>query len=88
MKDILNNTMTREEFNELTAEQQWQWIIDNKEQIMLIELDNDCTYVSAPCFKEEGNEECTGSISTKSYLGNGWGINHLITALGIQCTGV
>lgn len=80
--------MTRTEFELLDPEQQWKWVIDNKEKISLIELDNDCTYICSQCFKEAGNEECSGSISMKSYLGNGWGIDHLMTALGIECRGV
>jgi hypothetical protein len=80
--------MNRDKFKELTPEQQWKWVIENKDKITLIELDNDCTYICAECFKEAGNSECTGSISMESYLGNGWGINHLISALGIECRGV
>ena len=80
--------MTRTEFEELTPEQQWKWVIDNKEKISLIELDNDCTYISSECFKEVGNEECSGSISIKSYLGHSSGVFHLMAALGIECRGV
>ena len=80
--------MTREEFEKLTPEKQWQWIVDNKSQVTLIELDNDCTYIHHPDFKEPGNDECTGSITMESYLGNGWGIKHLMKALGIECRGV
>ncbi len=80
--------MNREEFEELSPEHQWKWITENKDKIDQIELDNDCTYVYSSCFKIEGEDECSGSISMKSYLGNGWGINHLMQALGIKCTGV
>jgi hypothetical protein len=80
--------MTREKFKNLTDQEQWSWVIANKEEILLIELDNDCTYVSAARFKEEGNDECNGSISMKSYLGHGYGIFHLMKTIGIECTGV
>jgi len=80
--------MTRKEFEELTAEEQWQWVIDNKEQITQIDLDNDCTYVVADCFKVPDEPECTGSISMKSWLGNGHGLYDLFDALGIKCEGV
>lgn len=80
--------MNREKFKLLTPEAQWKWVIENKSEINLIELDNDITYICVDRFKEEGNDECNGSISMKSYLGNGWGINHLVKALGIECSGV
>lgn len=80
--------MTANEFNKLDPEEQWKWVIDNKEKVTQIELDNDCTYVLSPLFKEEDNEYYQGRISMKSYLGNGWGIDHLLEALGIKCAGV
>ncbi len=80
--------MTRKEFEQLEPDQQWLWVVNNKEEILLIELDNDVTYVTAARFKEDGNDECRGSISMKSYLGNGWGIDHLLEALGITVEGV
>lgn len=80
--------MNRDKFEKLTPEQQWKWVIDNKDKIDIVELDNDCTYICSSCFKEEGNDECSGSLAMESYLGNGWGINHLMAALGIKCTRV
>ncbi len=80
--------MTREEFKSLNADGQWLWVIKNKAQVKLISLDNDATYVECDCFKEPGNSECTGSITMRSWLGNSWGIDHLLNALEIQCEGV
>lgn len=80
--------MNRNKFDELTGQEQWLWVITNKEEISLIELDNDCTYVCADRFKEVGNEECSGSITMKSYLGHGCGLHHLFKAIGIKCSDV
>ena len=80
--------MTREEFMQLTDLNQWEWVIKNKELITLIKLDNDSTYVCCDLFKEEGNPECSGSTSMKSYIGNDKGIFHLLFAIGIKCQGV
>lgn len=80
--------MTRKQFEKLEADEQWQWVIDNRKVINSIALDNDSTYIRSDCFKEKGNDECNGSISMKSFLGNGWGIDHLLSALGIESEGV
>ena len=80
--------MNRKIFDEMTESAQWQWVINNKEKINLIELDNDTTYVCADCFKEEGNEECSGYIAMKADIGNRWGIYHLLNALKIKNQGV
>ena len=81
------NNMTKTEFNELTSQEQWKWVLDNKEKISLIELDNDVTYVSSVCFKEDDDEE-TGSVSMKTWLGRDEGITDLMLALGIECQDV
>lgn len=80
--------MTRKQFEKLDEQEQWNWVVANAKQINSIALDNDTTYVMSDCFKEKGNDECNGSITMKSFLGNGWGIDHLLEALGIKSEGV
>lgn len=78
--------ITRQQFEALPAQEQWLWVITNKEDIsLLIELDNDCTYVTSDYFKVG---EDNGSVTMKSYLGISEGLFHLVKSIGIECTGV
>lgn len=80
--------MKRKEFENLSAQDQWLFVLTHKDQILLVELDNDVTYVTSPLFKIEGEDEDNGSVTMKSYLGISNGLFHLFKGLGVECTGV
>jgi hypothetical protein len=68
--------MKQEQFKTLTSEQQWKWVVDNKEMIEQVDLDNDGTWVSL----KGSDDEC---LTMKAYLGWDDGVQHLLTAIGI-----
>ena len=71
------------QLNNLTSQDQWKFIIDNKDSISSIDLDNDVTYVNW-----KGDKESEYSTSTIDYIGNGPGVELLFHALGIEAQGV
>jgi hypothetical protein len=81
--------MNRAEFKKLSPEDQWQWVFENRDQVELITLDNDSTYVKSPLFLEPGDEdEENNEAPMKSWLGNGPGVYDLLSAIGISSESV
>lgn len=66
--------MNKQKFDTLSEKRQWAWLLENKEAVEQIELDNDETYIS---FKGE-EDECR----FKADIGNRQGVNYLLEALG------
>jgi hypothetical protein len=76
--------MTLKEFENLSEQEQWNWVVRNSDSVKLIELDNDETYIRLKEWDEE-----TGEYSRfKDWLGNGPGVGLLLNALGIENSGV
>lgn len=75
----MNYQKERNNFNALTAKEQWFFAIHNKEQIK-IELDNDDTYFT---FINDKSEEPV-VFTFDCYLGSSEGAFHLLEALGFN----
>lgn len=72
--------MTVAEFDALNEQEQWNWVVRNSDSVKIIELDNDETDIRLKEWDEENGEYSR----FKSWLGNGPGIENLLTALGIE----
>lgn len=75
--------MTQKEFNKLGSVGQFKWLIENKDQVQQIELDNDITYIILNAATEE-----EPYITTMNYLGWDAGVKDLLTAIGFNAQGV
>lgn len=67
------------ELSSLTSQDQWKWIVDNKDLISRLDLDNDSTYVLFKCDKEGDY-----SVSLDDYIGWHDGAVYLLKAIGIK----
>ncbi len=67
--------MLKTEFDALPEKEQWKWLIENKEKVTKIDLDNDETYISF--IGDDENES-----RFKADIGNRQGVNYLLEALG------
>lgn len=68
--------MLKTEFDALTEKEQWKWLIENKDKVVQIDLDNDETYIS---FIDDDENESR----FKADIGNRQGVNYLLEALGL-----
>lgn len=68
--------MLKTEFDALTEKEQWKWLIENKDKVAQIDLDNDETYIS---FIDDDENESR----FKADIGNRQGVNYLLEALGL-----
>lgn len=67
------------EFNELTEQKQWEFVIKYKREITL-NLDNDATDFF---FNEDKSDESTLFL-LKADIGDRWGLNYLLPIFGIN----
>lgn len=67
--------MLKTEFDALTEKEQWKWLIENKDKVVQIDLDNDETYIS---FIDDDENESR----FKADIGNRQGVNYLLEVLG------
>lgn len=74
-----------DDWNALKPVKQWEWAIAHKDQIAL-RLDNDATYLHFRADEVDADE--WESVNFKSWLGNGPGVQILLTTLGIEADGV
>ena len=72
--------LTEKEFKELSSKEQWEWVLNHKNEIKLI-LDNDNTSVTF--LGEEENDDAP-IYYLEDWLGNGPGVEILLSAIGIQ----
>ena len=76
MKNLLH------EFEKLkTDEEKWIWVINNQENNIIVNLDNDGTFITI-----KGNDDDYGDFI--DYIGWSDGIFSLLKAIGIKCEGV
>lgn len=69
--------MTQEQFENLSARDQWKWVIENKSSVQHIELDNDETYITL-------SSDPDHYFRMISDIGNRQGANDLLKALGFE----
>lgn len=67
------------ELSGLTSQDQWKWVVENKELIKSLDLDNDSTYVN---FK--GDKEGEYSVNLIDWIGWDDGVIYLLKAIGIK----
>ena len=69
------------QFNELkTDADRWQWVIDNQDKGVLVNLDNGDTYITI--------DGTPGHADFEHYLGWSEGVFDLLDAIGIRAEGV
>lgn len=73
-----NDMITEESFNALNSRDQWKWIVDNKEQIQMITLDNDNCSIQIKGL----SDSCW---YPHTWLGYSDGVHDLLNAIGIPC---
>ena len=66
-------------FDSLTAPSQWQWVVENRQLIEEILLDNDNTSIHLA-----GDEEALHILYPKNDCGDRYGVLYLLRALGIN----
>jgi len=70
------------DFESMTDLEQWQWLINFTDKSDLImQLDNDTNYVTFKNYRE-------GYLVFNEYIGNSYGVELLLEALGISNEGV
>lgn len=76
----MNYQKLEEEFNSLTENGQWLWALNRKDLITL-DLDNDNTTFTFN--DEDKSEDCT-LFMFKADIGNRWGLEFLLPAIGFK----
>lgn len=73
----------KDSFDKLDSIEQWDWFIANKGKLTgyCLILDNDQTWVQ---FKGDVEDEDTITLDFNAWLGNSYGVGHLLTALRIN----
>lgn len=74
-----NKTMNKRQFNDLTTEEQWNWVVHNSDKITHAELEKGCTLIHSEVFRDG---DCT-SVEMKGFLGVTRGTHFLLAAIGI-----
>lgn len=79
--------MNVEQFDKLSPEKQWAYILENKQNVKMLSLDNDQTQVVLKTF---GNDACGEQEWTemKEDIGDRDGVFILLKILGIKHEGV
>lgn len=76
----MNYKRLKEEFNSLTEKEQWVWVVNHKSEITL-DLDNDNTTFT---FNEEDKTDDCTLFMFKADVGNRWGVQMLLSAVGFE----
>lgn len=82
-KQFKINNMNKHSFDQLSPEAQWQWVLDNKERI-LVTLDNDSTDITFP--DDESDDPQVWYL--KSDIGNRAGVEILLGLVGVNAESV
>ncbi|MCK5139028.1 MAG: hypothetical protein KAQ85_04225 [Thermodesulfovibrionia bacterium] len=77
----VNYETLKKEFDLMTEEKQWEWVLINKDNVTLY-LDNDSTTLT---FDSEDEEDDCTMLSLKADVGNRWGVDMLLSIIGVKC---
>ena len=72
--------MTEEDWDKLSDDKKWEWILQNKNTGIKILLDNDATYVT--------HDDWEHWLQFDWYIGNSAGVHILLDCLNINSDGV
>lgn len=83
----INYKKLAKQVNKLDDTEKWEWVRDNQDLNITVNLDNDDTYVTFDDFDEE-DDDGEVVIRFDGYLGWSDGIFSLLEVMGIKAEGV
>jgi hypothetical protein len=79
--------MQQDEFDGLSDFEQWQYIVNfQRKDLVTIKLDNDDTYLVLDGYEQDEQER--KYLQPRDYIGNSYGVEMLLQAIGFKAEGV